>query len=130
MLNHVTNNPKQIFLLDSMGALLTGSILITIASGFPSFFRMPPHILFVLAIIAFTFFIYSFCCFYFMPRNWRPYLTAIMVANIFYVVVTIGLVCYFYNSLTRWGLLYFITELIVIAVLLWIEYRTLSRSCF
>ena len=128
MLNQLTNNPKQIFLLDSMGALLTASIITIIAAGFPAFFGMPPHILFVLAGIAFTFFVYSFCCYYFMPRNWRPYLNAIMVANTFYVVVTIGFVYYFYNSITRWGLLYFIGELLVIGCLLYIERKTLSKT--
>lgn len=128
MLNQLTNNPKQLFLLDSIGALLTGTIITIIAAGFPTFFGMPQHILFVLAGIAFTYVVYSFCCYYFMPLNWRPYLTAIIIANTFYGVVTIGLVYYFYNSITRWGLLYFIAELIVISVLLWIEYRTLSKG--
>ena len=127
MLNQLTNNPKQIFLLDSMGALLTASIITIIAAGFPAFFGMPPHILFVLAGIAFTFFVYSFCCYYFMPRNWRAYLTVIMTGNACYAAATIGLVSYFYNNITRWGLLYFIGELLVITVLLWIEYRTLSK---
>ena len=130
MLNQLTNNPKQTFLLDSMGALLTATIITIIVVGFPAFFGMPPQILFVLAAIAFIFFMYSFCCYYFMPRNWRPYLTAIMTGNACYSAATIGLVSYFYSSITPLGLLYFIGELIVIAVLLWIEYRTISMNRF
>ena len=113
-----------------MGALLTATIITIIAAGFSAFFGMPQHILFVLAGIAFTFFVYSFCCYYFMPRNWRAYLTVIMTGNACYAAATIGLVSYFYSSITPLGLLYFIGELIVIAVLLWIEYRTISMNRF
>ena len=128
MLNQVTNKPKQIFLLDSMGALLTASILFSIAIAFPTFLGMPAHILFMLAAIAFTFAVYSFRCFYFISTNWRRYLMAIMIANATYVVATGGLVYHFYNSITLWGLFYFIAEIVVILLLLVLEYKVLTKS--
>lgn len=128
MLNNLTNNPKQIFLIDSIGAILTASILFSIAIGFPAFLGMPAHILFLLAAIAVTFAVYSFCCFYFKSINWRRYLMAIMIANTTYVVATGGLVYHFYNSITLWGLLYFIGEILVIMVLLLFEFKVLTKS--
>ncbi|MEJ8818466.1 hypothetical protein [Lacibacter sp. H407] len=128
MLNQLINNPKQIFLTDSIGAMLTASILCSIAIGFPTFFGIPPHIVFILSAIAFTFAVYSFCCSYFMPARWRGYLMAIMIANAFYAVVTTGLVYNFYSSITRLGLFYFIAEIVVILFLILLEYKVLSKS--
>ncbi len=127
MLNQITNNPKQIFLIDSIGALLTASILFSIAIGCPGFLGMPAHILFLLAATAVTFAVYSFCCFQFLPVYW-PYLKAIILANAMYCILTAVLVYTFFNNITLWGLLYFTGEILVILVLVFFEYKLL-RKC-
>lgn len=127
MLNQITNNPKQIFLIDSIGALLTASILFSMAIGYPGFLGMPAHILFLLAAIAVTFAVYSFCCFQFLPVYWRPFLKAIMLANAMYCLLTAMLVYTFRHNITLWGLLYFTGEILVILVLVFFEYKLLRK---
>lgn len=127
MLNQITNNPKQIFLIDSIGALLTASILFSMAIGYPGFLGMPAHILFLLAAIAVTFAVYSFCCFQFLPVYWRPYLKAIMLANTMYCILTAVLVYTFRHNITSWGLLYFTGEILVILVLVFFENKLLRK---
>ncbi len=128
MLKQLINNPKQIFLIDSIGALLTASILFSMAIGYPGFLGMPTHILFLLAAVAITFAVYSFCCFLFHPVRWRPYLKAIMLANAMYCILTAVLVYTLRNNITHWGLLYFMGEILVILVLLFFEYKVLAKN--
>jgi hypothetical protein len=128
MIKQLIANPKQLFLIDALGALLTGSTLAVVALQFPLFLGLPAHILFILAGIAFSYSIYSFCCYHFFPRNWQPFLKAIMIANTFYIVVTTVLLFIFLSSVTIWGLLYFPAEMIVIGLLVYVERKALLSN--
>jgi hypothetical protein len=128
MINKLIANPKQLFLIDALGALITASILTIVAIQFPDFFGLPSQTLFVLAGIAFTYSFYSFSCYYFSPGNWRPFLVAIILANTFYIAVTMALVLNFFCSVTTWGLLYFFAEMLVIGCLLLIERKALLNK--
>ena len=50
------------------------------------------------------------------------------MANLLYCLITIGLVFYFYQSLTILGLLYFFLEVVVIGGLVVIEWRVVTNS--
>jgi hypothetical protein len=128
MINKLIANPKHLFLIDALGALITAATLTIVAIQFPDFFGLPSQILFALAGIAFTFSIYSFSCYYFFPGNWRRFLVAIILANTFYIVVTIALVLNFFSSVTTWGLLYFAAEMLVIGCLIYVERKALHHN--
>jgi len=112
---------KQLFLLDSLGAFLTALLLSQVLARFESSFGMPREILFVLAGIAACFALYSLLCHFFLKKKWQPYLKAIAIANTIYCLVTLGLVIYFFRSLTWLGILYFFGEIIVVVSLARIE---------
>jgi len=116
-----SSNPKRLFMVDGFGALLTAFILITILARFESLFGMPSTVLYFLSSVACLYAIYSFCCCFFIPSNWIPYLKAIIIANSIYCCLTIGLLFYFYQSLTILGLIYFSLEIMVIVCLIAIE---------
>ncbi len=116
--------PWKLFLVDSFGALVTGFLTGTLLVKHVDFFGMPVKPLNVLSIIAFTFAIYSICCYFFLDKNWRPYLKFIAFANLLYCCLTITIVTYFYSSITTPGLIYFSAELIVIVCLARIEFMT------
>lgn len=120
-LNTIT--PKQLFLIDSFGALLTAFMLGIVLARLESFFGMPRDILYILSLIACVFALYSFICYRFTPVNWPLFLRIIAIANLAYCVLTISCIIYLYQLLTIWGLIYFLLESIVIVVLVSIEWR-------
>ncbi|GAA4278362.1 hypothetical protein [Aquimarina mytili] len=121
------SNPKTLFLIDSLGALLTAFFLSVILANLEAYFGMPKKILYLLSSVALMYAIYSICCYYFIKRNWKPYLKIIVIANIVYTILTIGIVTYFYNRLTGIGVFYFLLEVIVLIILIRIEIRAIVK---
>jgi len=123
----LTLKPKIVFLIDGLGAVLTAIHLITVKT-FNEYFGMPLKTLTVLSIIAFIFAIYSLSCFAFSDNNSQKLLRPIIVANLTYCILTLGIVIYFYNKLTILGLTYFFGEILIISGLVYIELKTLKAS--
>lgn len=111
------SKPKQLFLIDALGAVLTASLLSGVLANFERTFGMPQKVLYGLSLIAVFFAIYSFSCYFRDLKNWQPYLKAIAIANLSYCCLTAGLMVYFYQKLTLLGVLYFIGEIIIIVCL-------------
>ena len=120
-------NPKRLFLIDSSGAFLTAFILIAILARFESIFGMPRTVLYFLFLVSCIYSMYGVCCYFLITNNWRPYLKVIVIANLIYCCLTLGLVFYFYEKLTVLGLLYFLLEVIVIGGLVLLERTALSK---
>ena len=119
--------PKQLFLIDGLGAFVSAFLLGIILVNFESFFGMPREVLYPLAIIPCVFAVYSFFCFFRIPEKWRSFLKIIAIANLLYCCLTMSLVIYFYSELTVLGLLYFVLELAIILFLVFIELKMASN---
>jgi hypothetical protein len=72
--------------------------------------------------------IYSICCHFFVRGDLRPFLWGIAIANLIYCCVTIGCVVLFNQALTILGRTYFISEIIIIIILVCIEILTIFKS--
>jgi ABC-type Fe3+-siderophore transport system permease subunit len=132
MLKMLNEQPRRIFLLDGIGALLTALLLTFLLARFQEAFGMPVSVLRILATIAFAFAIYSFIC-YFAAEKWRPFLKFIAIANVTYCLVTSILLITNYKQLTVLGLVYFLAEILIILTLAIYEWRlsdTLMHSHF
>jgi uncharacterized membrane protein len=116
-------NPKQIFLIDSLGAFLSSFLLGLITLKFHNIFGLPKAICCFLAILALLFAIYSLTCHYFIKKKWRRFLLFIIIANMSYCFLTIGLIFNHFDSITTLGLTYFILEVIIIIALVFIEIK-------
>ena len=128
ILDKITSNPKKLFLVDSLGAVLTAFFLGVILVRFEDSFGMPKTILYFLSSIACIYAIYSMCCYFILPNIWGPYLMkGIIIANLVYCCLTIVLVFYFYQKLTILGLSYFLLELLIISGLIIIERMAFSK---
>jgi len=127
-ISKITSNPKQLFLIDSLGAALTAFSLGVVLTQFESIFRMPRSILYILSLVACSFAIYSFCCYLFVGKNWRPFLTIIAIANLLYCCVTLGLIFYLWEKLTALGVVYFLGEIILIAALVAVEVKAVVKN--
>ncbi|MDQ6530161.1 hypothetical protein [Flavobacterium sp. LHD-85] len=123
-----TAKPKNIFLLDSFGALLTSILLFFILRIFNDFFGLPKDIFKYLSIIAFLFFIYSLSCYFLVKQNWKPYLKIICTANILYCILTFGILIYNYESVSFFGIIYFLMEIAVIIGLVTLEIKIIKSK--
>ena len=128
MLDKITLNPKLLFLIDSLGALLTAVVVGSVLTRFEDSFGMPQKALNYLSLVAYLFSTYSISCYFFSGKNWQPYLKAIAVANLIYCSFTIGLVCFFYPILTVLDLIYFGTELVIVGSLAAIETKVANSK--
>lgn len=127
LINHLAEKPKTLFLIDSLGAMLTAFFLFVIMRTFEEYFRMPKTVLIYFSIIAGCFCIYSTACFLFLKRRWTPFIRLIGFANSFYCVLTIGLLIKYYPLLTRIGATYFLIEIVIICALSYVELNVATK---
>jgi hypothetical protein len=120
--------PKNLFLIDGLGALLTAFFLFVILRTFSEYFGMPQTTLTYLSVIALFFFFYSFACFYLLKNDWKPFLRIISIANLLYCILTLGLVIYHRQSITLLGITYFFAEIILVCGLVFVELKTLKTE--
>jgi len=116
------SNPKKLFLIDGIGALVSAFSLGIILTTFQSYFGMPKNTLYILAFIPCLFAVYDLVCYFQVKQNWRPFLKIIAFANLIYCVISIGFLFNHYQQLTILGWIYFIVEVIIIVVLVKIEF--------
>lgn len=119
-------NGQKIFLVDAIGAIISVLSLL-IPYSFEEFFGMPKEILRIFILIAIIFSIYSTTIYLTKKENWKPYLTIIALLNISYCVFTVYHVFENLNTITLYGHLYFVGEILIILALSIFELR-LSRT--
>lgn len=115
---------RNIFLVDGLGASLSALFLGLVLPRFEV--GIPNTILIALSLAALAFGVYSLSCF-FLKKRGGTWLSAIMVANLLYCVVTATIVGYFYSHLSLLATAYFFGEIMVILLLAHLEFR-LSRQ--
>ncbi|MBP4136834.1 hypothetical protein [Flavobacterium geliluteum] len=119
-------NPKNIFLIDGFGALLTVALLFFVLRTFSPYFGLSKTIFEYLSLLALVFAFYSITCFFLITNIWKPYLKIICIANVLYCVVTFGIIFYYYQSISVLGIVYFLGEIIVISGIVFLEIKTIQ----
>jgi hypothetical protein len=114
---------KKVLLWDAIGALLTTAFLLGILLPFEQFFGMPKDILYMLSGISFCLFTYSTTCYFLSKRISKKFLAVIIFFNIAYSLISTGFVISNLDHLTRFGLIYFVMEIIVIGLVVLMEYK-------
>lgn len=122
--------PKRLFLIDGIGGLITASLLFFLLTRLEHIFGMPRKVLYILSLVAICYSIYSLSCHYIIKQNWKPFLFIIAIANGLYCVATTTLMLYYYHysRLTWHGLIYFISEISIITILIFVEIRVANTS--
>jgi hypothetical protein len=121
IIKHLQEKPKTLFLIDSLGAVLTIFFLFVILRNFNEFFGVPKTTLTYLSVIAACLCIYSTTCFFTLKDNWIPFIRGISIANLLYCIFSVGLIAFNFNLLTIIGAVYFVAEIVVILVLVYVE---------
>lgn len=127
LIEKITSNPKKIFLLDGIGALLTVFLLVAVVIPFNKDFGIPQSALYCLSVIACVFSIYSFCCAYIKSDQWPSLLRAISIANCVYCILTVILLINFTSTITLLGVAYFTGEIMIIMSLVSIELAVVKK---
>jgi len=119
----LTKSIKSLFLLDAIGATVSTVFLGFVLVIFNEYIGIPISTLYLLAGIAAAFMLYSWSC-YFMPR-WQTSrsIKVIGAFNLSYSFLTLGLVIFHFNELTLLGISYFVGEMIILWILVFIEWR-------
>jgi len=122
-----TSQPKFVFLVDGLGAVLTASLLGFVLYNMESTFGMPKNVLFYLAGLAALFAIYSFTCFFMLKKNFVPFIRFIALVNFLYCLLSSSMIYFQYSKLTSWGVAYFIVEIIVVLLVVIFELSVAKR---
>ena len=110
----MVEKPKQLFLMDSLGASLTGLLQFIIIRQLSAYVGMPKVALNSLFFIAIGFCIYSAVCFLFLRERWKIFIRLIGVANLLYCALTMALLIRHYSLLTTIGITYFLIEIAIV----------------
>jgi len=124
---NIEQNPRQLFIIDGLGALTSALLLGIVLVRFEDFFGIPSSVLYTLAFIPILFAIYDLYCYRNKNRQIAFYLKGIAILNLSYCCLSLFLSFQHKESITVWGWLYIIGEVIVIAILSWVEYNTANR---
>jgi uncharacterized membrane protein YsdA (DUF1294 family) len=119
----MTNLHQKIFLIDGIGALVSAILLGIVLVALEPYIGMPPKVLYVLALLAGAFAVYSLTCHIRVKTNRGRYLRIIAIVNLLYCCLTLGLVFYFREQVTIWGWLYFVGEIIIVSTLARMELK-------
>jgi len=123
-----TISPKQYFVVDGLGALVSAFMLGVVLVSFESFFGIPKQALYILAALPCFFTLYDLFCYLRVEKNLGRYLRIIAMVNIAYCCLSLGFAFYHFNSLTIWGWSYIIGEIIIVIALSIIEIRVANKS--
>jgi hypothetical protein len=127
IIQYFAENPKRIFMADSLGAAMTTFFIFGIMRPLHEYFGLPKAELTYLSLIAFGFFVYSAACFLLVKARWRGFLRLIALANLSYCGLTLALMIKYNNLSTSLGLIYFSAEILLIVSLSYIE-LSVSRT--
>ncbi len=120
--------PKKLFLIDGLGAMLSAFLLGVVLVKLQSFIGMPTNQLYFLAAIPCFFALYDLISYFRVEENWRPYLKGIAIANLFYCVLSIGLLVIHFSKLTALGVAYFVVEILIVVVIAWYELKVTNSK--
>ncbi|WP_408024430.1 hypothetical protein [Tenacibaculum sediminilitoris] len=127
LLKSFTLNPKKLFLIDGLGAVLSAFLLGVILVNFESVIGIPPSTLYSLAIFPIIFTFYDFYCYQKAYNSLKPFLKGIAILNLLYCCFSIGLVFYHFKTITSVGWIYILIEVLIIITLSIIELTVAKR---
>jgi len=127
LVNKLTGNPRLLFIADGTGALLSTFLLGVILVRFESFFGMPKEALYILAAIPCIFILYDLLCYTLVKTNHSFYIKGIAFANPSYCVLSAGFLFHHHQSLSIFGWLYFVSEILLVVAIAGIELQSAKQ---
>lgn len=119
-----TSNPKKLFLVDLIGAMLSAFLLVGVLARHENIFGIPPTSLYLLALFPVLFAIYDLFCLKIRTKKFSQYLKGIAIMNILYCFLSIGFALYHSKEITTLGWLYFVIEILLVTIIALTECNT------
>ena len=113
---------KNLFWIDGLAALLSGTIVILCKNWFAQISNMPINLLQNMAIIAFVFASFSITN-AILITNTKSVFGFLIFANSLYVLFCLLLLNFYYKSINGYGISFLIFDMAVVSMLAFIEYR-------
>lgn len=110
-------NPKTLFLVDGLGAILSSFLLGIVLVKMEGVFGIPKTSLYLLAVIPCAFAIYDLCCYRIKEINIPRYLKGIAYMNLLYCFLSLVLAFYHFEKIKKFGWLYIALEILIIIAL-------------
>lgn len=126
-LKKLSIEPKKLFLIDGLGALVSAFLLGVILVQLESIFGIPRNTLYFLAFLPCLFAVYDFYSYHRIEKNIDSFLKGIAIINLIYCCISIGLAFYHHQSITYLGWGYIILEILIVIVLVYIEWEVAAR---
>jgi hypothetical protein len=127
IIQSAAKNPKALFVIDCVGALISVFLLAVVLPRFEALFGIPRATLFFLALFPCLFAVYDLNCFISVGRNPGRYLKIIAIMNFGYCIISLITAMYQYNDITLFGWLYIVGEVMLVVVLAVIEFQVAKR---
>ena len=119
-----SKNPFKLFLIDGLGACLSLSLYFFVVIPWVGYFGMPVHKIYMLAILAAAYAVFSLTCYFLKVEKWQLFMKTIALANVLHSLITLVLIVAYWNQLSILGLLYFFGEILIVTALAGIEWKT------
>jgi len=121
-------NPKKLFRIDGLGAVLSAVLLGFVLVKLEYLFGIPEPTLFFLASLPCLFAVYDFYCYFKIDNNLGSFLKRIAVINLIYCCLSIGLAIYHREDIKILGWVYILMEIAIVSGLSIIELKVAKRQ--
>ena len=120
-------DPKNLFIVDGLGALLSSFLLGVALVKFQEYFGIPVPTLYFLAVLPLFFVLYDFYS-YIKPATHSGRLLRILsYVNVSYCVLSLGLAFYHFKVVTLLGWVYILVEIAIVLFIAIIEFKVSKR---
>lgn len=117
----IIEKPKQLFLVDAIGALLSAFLLGVVLVEMEQYFGIPPSTLYFLASIPCVFAVFDIYCIISISKNSGTFLKFIAIANLMYCALSISLAFTHIEVITYLGWIYIVGEVLLVSFLAYVE---------
>lgn len=127
MIERLIADPKKLFLIDGLGAILSAFLLGFVLVKLESVFGIPSTTLYFLAAIPVFFACYDLYCSRKNNDNLGQLLIGIAIMNLTYCCISIGFAFYHFGTITVFGWSYITMEILIIVTLAIVELKVAKR---
>lgn len=121
IISGLANEPHRLFLIDSVGALLSSFFLFVVMRSFIDLVGVPDNIIIYFSAMAACLWLYSTLCYYLVKKNHAWFIMIMSVANLLYCMVTLVILILCCPQVTTIGKVYFTLEIIIVCTLSLVE---------
>ena len=126
IITRFTQNPKRLFLIDGIGALLSAFLLGIVLVALEPFVGIPKSTLYILAVFPIGFALVDAFGFWFTSQV-ALVLKVIATLNLLYIALSLALASYHLETITLWGWIYITGELAIVLALAITELKVARR---